>query len=191
MAMQQTMNSFSIALPATKRSEGAWDDTARFRAAETVRSMQERLQGRAGIVVLNVDESELLAPFVRAYFSTVSARFKELCEPATLVIDIGNAGRVRYWLDGLMREEGAFLLAYATPTYHFFGTYPPYTEEIFYALLDNPATPARLASQLDGDATTVAEAIRHLVEYRVARQKGDSYYLQVPRTMEELPLLSS
>lgn len=191
MAMQQAMNSFLIGFPATKRSEGAWDDIAKRRADETVRSMQKTLQGRVGLVVLKVDESELLAPFVRAYFSTVSTKFKELCELATLVIDIGSAGRVRYWLDGLMREEGTFLLAYAAPTYHLFGKCPPYTEEVFYALLDNPATPARLATQLDADAATVAEALGHLVEYRVARQKGDTYHLQVPRTIEALSLLNS
>src|SRR5688572_23459018 len=106
MAMQQALNSLSIVLPATKRSDGAWVDVAQRHAEETVRDMHDRLQGRAALVVLKVDESEILPPFVRAYFSTVARRFTQVCPAATLVVDISNAGRVRYWLDGLMRAEG-------------------------------------------------------------------------------------
>lgn len=186
--MQQTFNSLSIELPAMKRGDGAWADVARRRAEETVCDMRDKLLRRAALVMLKFDDSELLPPFVRAYFSTVARMFKDLCVPATLVVDIGNSRRVRYWLDGLMREESTFLLAYAQSTYHLFGTYPAHTEEVFYALLEGPADQDQLVAQLDADEAIVSEALHHLVDYRVAGAKDDGFQLLVPDTKRAIDL---
>jgi len=184
MTLQNTAEPVSLSLQRPPPGDGLRLEYAKQRADATIAEIKSLTQGNETVVVLQLGGiKELLSPFVQWYFANLAKSFLDECTTSTLVIDVTDTGRFRYWLYDLMQAEGTFLVCYDHPHYLFVGKYPVYLEEFFHILQDGPATREELVAKFRAADSIVDAALEHLVEYRLVRLSDGVYESRLPTSL--------